>query len=178
MSWLNSIPIRYKILAVVVLAIAGLGISLSVNFIAANGNAERLQMVQEVYFPTLERIDANRVRLDAIKVALNSAVDAGDADMIGEADAAAEGMRAAFAEISALDPGVTERVGRLTALFEDYYRQHGAPHQPGRGSPGRGHRLSGQHGGESQRSGCRTFAGRHRPWRGRPHPASAFLGQG
>ncbi len=121
MGWLDSLSIRFKILLVVGLAIAGFAVNLSYNYSVTDGNARRLHNVRDIYFPTLERVDANRVRLDSIKVTLNSAVDSGESDMVNEADELAAAMRNAFTEIARLDSAVAGSAERLTILFDNYY---------------------------------------------------------
>ncbi len=121
MGWLNSLSIRFKILLVVGLAIAGFAVNLAYNYSVTGTNAGRLHSVRDIYFPTLERVDANRVRLDKIKVTLNSAVDSGESDMIDDADELAEAMRNTFAEIAQLDPAVAAGAERLVGLFDSYY---------------------------------------------------------
>ncbi|WJW74741.1 methyl-accepting chemotaxis protein [Thiohalobacter sp. IOR34] len=121
MGWLSSLSVRFKILLVVVLAIVGFTGNLVFNYSVTQGNAERLHNVRDVYFPTLERIDANRVRLDSIKVTLNSAVDSGELEMIADADELAKGMRDAFKEIARFDPGIAASTEQLASLFDEYY---------------------------------------------------------
>jgi len=121
MSWLSDLSIRYKILAIVLIAVTGLAANLIFNYAATNSNAKRLHNVQAVYFPTLERIDVNLVRLDRIKETLNGAASAGEVEMIEEADALAAAIRQGFAEITALDSEVSGGIARLQEQFDAYY---------------------------------------------------------
>ncbi len=121
MSWLSDLSIRYKILAIVFIAVAGLAANLIFNYAATSSNAKRLHNVQAVYFPTLERIDASLVRLDKIKETLNGAASAGEVEMIEDADALAAAMRQGFAEVAELDNEVGGGIVLLQKQFDDYY---------------------------------------------------------
>ncbi|HHJ14101.1 MAG TPA: methyl-accepting chemotaxis protein [Gammaproteobacteria bacterium] len=121
MNWFGSISIRYKILVVVALAVMGFAFNLAFSYSVTARNAERLAKVRDVYYPTLERIDANRVRLDKIKEGLNAAVSSAETDQVEETDAIAEKMRATFQEISDLDAEVAPGITKLSKLFDAYY---------------------------------------------------------
>ena len=122
MSWLYNIPIRYKIFLIVGIALIGLVATLTFNYSATHSNAERLQHVRDIYFPTLERIDASLVELDKIKETLNGAASAGEIDMLDDADQLAAALRQDFAEIIELDAEVRGGVEQLKDKFEVYYR--------------------------------------------------------
>jgi len=121
MNWFGSISIRYKILSVVVLAIAGFAINLVFNYTVTSNNTERLESVRDIYFPVLERVDANRVRLEKIKEDLNAAVSSGEIELVEGADLIAEGLRNAFEEIGELDQEVVGGIAKLSASFNAYY---------------------------------------------------------
>jgi len=118
-SSMNSV--RYKILLIAVIALIGFIINLSFNFFVTKENASRLQDVRDIYFPVLERIDANLVRLDKIKETLNTAASAGEIDMLKSADNFAGSIRSTFAEMKQLDPSISGGIDQLGGLFESYY---------------------------------------------------------
>lgn len=121
MSWLRNSSIRTKILLIAIVGIAGFMGTLAYNYTVTGQNKARLEGVRDVYFPMLERADANLVRLDKIKEGLNAAASAAELDMVGETDALAQAMHAAFKEIAALDPAARPDVERLGDLFKVYY---------------------------------------------------------
>ncbi len=121
MNGFGSISIRYKILSVVALAITGFSINLMFNYSVTGSNAERLENVKTVYFPTLERVDANRVRLDKIKETLNAAVSSGETDLVVDADLVAEELRNTFEEIGDIDAEVARGTAKLSTSFDAYY---------------------------------------------------------
>jgi len=121
MQWFRSISIRIKILFIALIAIFGFVGILSFNYLVANENTERLQHVKEIYFPTLEHIDANLVRLDKTKETLNSAVASAEIDLLDNTDEMATQTRAAFEEISRLNSGTVDSIENLSAMFNHYY---------------------------------------------------------
>ncbi len=123
MSWLSSLSIRFKILSIVVIAILGFSIILAFNFSVTSANKTSLQQIRDIYFPTLERIDASQVRLDKIKETLNAAASSAELDMLEESDAFAQAMEQGFAEVMRLDDETQGGVKRLQDQFQQYYQQ-------------------------------------------------------
>ncbi len=121
MMWFNSIPIRIKILLIVFISIIGFAGTLFFNYMVTKENAHRMQNVKEVYYPTLERVDSNLVRLDKIKETLNSAVVAAEIDLLDDSDELAQQTQAAFTEIAQLDSETAAGIKNINALFVKYY---------------------------------------------------------
>jgi len=121
MSWLRNLSVRYKILISVGVAILGFTAILAYNHTVTNSNATRLQNVRDVYFPMLERTDANLVRLDKIKETFTAAAASGEADLIQDAERIAGDMGASFSELAQLDPEAVADVDRLRTLFAEYF---------------------------------------------------------
>lgn len=121
MNRFNSISIRFKILIIVLIAMLGFSGLLFFNYLVTNENTSRLQKVKDIYFPTLERIDANLVRLDKIKETLNAAVTSAEIDMLEDTDELALETRTAFDEIAKLDAETTNETHNISALFDRYY---------------------------------------------------------
>jgi len=121
MMWFSSISIRIKILLIVLIAIIGFSGTLFYNYLVANENAARLESLKDIYFPTLERIDANLVRLDKIKETLNAAVASAEIDLVDDTDELANKTRIAFNEISVLDSEVAGGVSSALSMFDNYY---------------------------------------------------------
>tara|TARA_R110002074_G_scaffold209815_1_gene378808 strand:+ start:1518 stop:3137 length:1620 start_codon:yes stop_codon:yes gene_type:complete len=117
----NSISIRFKILIIVLIAMLGFSGLLFFDYLVTNENTSRLQKVKDIYFPTLERIDANLVRLDKIKETLNAAVTSAEIDMLEDTDELALKTRTAFDDIAKLDAETTNETHNLSALFDRYY---------------------------------------------------------
>jgi len=71
---------------------------------AVQGNAQ-LAAIKELYFPVLQRLDANIVRVDKLEETYIQVVIAGDRDMLEKAAALGKDTDRAFAEITTLYPG-------------------------------------------------------------------------
>jgi len=83
------------------------------------GSAQ-LAAIKDLYFPVLQRLDANIVRIDKMEELYIQVVVAGDRDMIAKAaDLSAQGDKA-FAEISGLYPGKEAPVEHLRADLKAY----------------------------------------------------------
>ena len=86
MGFLSNISIKVKIISLAAVAIIGLVISLVVNTTINSANSERIEKVREVYFPVVQKTDANLVKLNKIKELLNNAVSTGEADLLQSAN--------------------------------------------------------------------------------------------
>ncbi|MGD0961399.1 MAG: ATP-binding protein, partial [Methylomonas sp.] len=84
-------------------------------------NNQQLSAIKDIYFPILERIDANIVRLDHIEEHLMQSVMTGERS---EVDIAAEfNIQAdnAFTEMATLYPAREEDINRLRAEYKEYF---------------------------------------------------------
>jgi methyl-accepting chemotaxis protein len=86
MGLLSNISIKVKIMALASAAIIGFMISLAMNASINSQNSERIQKVRDVYFPVVQKADANLVKLRQIKELLNTAVSTGEVEFIQSAD--------------------------------------------------------------------------------------------
>ena len=83
------------------------------------GSAQ-LAAIKDLYFPVLQRLDANIVRIDKMEELYIQVVVAGDRDMITKAADLSSQGDGAFAEISKLYPGKEAQVAHLRADLKDY----------------------------------------------------------
>jgi methyl-accepting chemotaxis protein len=86
MGLLSNISIKVKIIALASAAIIGFMISLAMNTSISSQNNERIQKVRDVYFPVVQKADANLVKLRQIKELLSTAVSTGEVEFIQSAD--------------------------------------------------------------------------------------------
>lgn len=121
MHWILYLSIRWKILSIAIVGIAGFTIYLTDNFLVAQSNAVRMKNVRDVYFPVLEKTDANIVRLDRIKASLEAAASAGEPEMLVEADEIASTLNQVFNEIIEIDPASNEQIKQSRKSFAAYY---------------------------------------------------------
>jgi len=120
MRFLSNLSIRLKLLAVIIVGVAGMMITLAFNYTVTSSNQVGLEKVRDIYFPTLERVDANRVRLDGVKEALSNAVMMADEELLDQAAELSQEMVQVFDEIAAIDAGVSADISRLKTLSADY----------------------------------------------------------
>lgn len=122
MQWLINISIKYKIMLVSLLGIIGFVIYFAFNYFVTVENSARLERIKSVYFPALEKTDANIVNLDKIKEILNTAVGSAELDLVDEADAIAASTKNNFRQIAELSSELNAPARRLDKLFADYYK--------------------------------------------------------
>ncbi len=121
MNWFNSISIKIKILIIVLISIFGFSGILIFNYIVTTDNAVRQDNVIQIYFPTLERIDANIVRLNEIITVFDSAVAIDEIDLIDEAETLANQSHTAFKQIIDFNNETTKDINQLRQLFDTYF---------------------------------------------------------
>jgi len=88
---------------------------------AVQGNAQ-LVAIKDLYFPVLQRLDANIVRVDKLEETYIQVVIAGDRDMLEKASALGKDTDQAFAEIMTLYPGHDTRatIAKLRTTLKEY----------------------------------------------------------
>lgn len=122
MSLLSTASIRLKILLIPIVGILGFAAVLAYNFSVSSASNSRLNEVKEVYYPILEKASASVVALDRITETFNSAVTAGEQDMIGGAEEYAGTVRRNLNEIEALEPRRKDKVAAIKTEFEQYFQ--------------------------------------------------------
>ncbi|HEB93418.1 MAG TPA: methyl-accepting chemotaxis protein [Gammaproteobacteria bacterium] len=121
MQWITDLSIRHKLFLIAAVSCIGFIIFLLLNYSVTEENSKRLHGVKDIYFPLLERTDANLVRLDKIKETLTSAVSSGEEELLEATDGLARDMKQVFQEMTELDSGLADDVSELNQLFEHYY---------------------------------------------------------
>lgn len=121
MNWFNRISIKFKLMLIPLVGVLGFAANLAYNFSVNNETRHKLESVRDLYYPILEHSNNAMVILDRTGEILNSAVSAGEKDMIRGADENAERMRTLFREIRALEPERKDKVDQLASRFQDYY---------------------------------------------------------
>lgn len=121
MNWFNRISIKFKLLLIPLVGVLGFATNLAYNFSVNTETRHKLESVRDTYYPILERANNVMVTLDRTTEILNSAVSAGELDMMKGADENSEKMRSLFREIKTLEPNRKREVEDLAASFENYY---------------------------------------------------------
>lgn len=86
MNLLNSLSIKAKIFVLAGVAILGFIFNLMVSANINSANSDRLQMIQETFFPVVQDSKANLVRLEQIKELFSTAVSTGEMDFVANAE--------------------------------------------------------------------------------------------
>lgn len=120
MIFFSNLSIRFKVFTIVVGGIIGLAVPLAFNFSVTSDNNMMLKEVRDIYFPTLERLDANLVRLNKITEIYSAAVIAGEEDVLEEIGDYAKALVQALHEVIALDRKEQALVDRLLGEFTAY----------------------------------------------------------
>ncbi len=122
MGFLSSISIKTKILSLAGAAIIGFAVNLAVNTSINSANGERMQKVRDVYFPVVQKADANLVKLNQIGGLLNTAVATGEKDFIHSAEALKVDIVSNFDEIIKLWTNHSADTRQSLKQFNDYYK--------------------------------------------------------
>jgi len=120
MEWVSNLSIKYKVLLIGLISSIGFALYLALNFFVNIDNARRLDGIRDVYYPVLERADANINRLDKVKQDLTMAVTSGEESLVDEAMTYASAINQAFDEMGKLDVSQQSEVTQLKALFASY----------------------------------------------------------
>jgi len=121
MNWFNRISIKYKLLLIPLVGVLGFGTNLVFNYTVNTETSHSLESVRDQYYPILEKANGLIVLLERTTETLNSAVSAGEIDMIAAADESAEKMRSLIADIYELEPTRKAEVEDLKGQFNKYY---------------------------------------------------------
>ncbi len=121
MSLLSSASIRLKILIIPLVGILGFAGVIAYNFSVSSASNSRLNEVKEVYYPILEKAGASVVALDRITEILNSAVSAGEKELIDGAEEYAQTVRDHLKDIKSLEPRRKDKVAQIESGFERYF---------------------------------------------------------
>ncbi len=116
----TDISIRYKILLITTVAILSFSGYVSYNYMNLKQNNQHLDNIRDVYFPILEKTNANLVRMDKIQNALLTAIEVDDEDEIEVAKELVAEFNGVLSEINQLDDENTENVELLRSEMDNY----------------------------------------------------------
>ncbi|ASP39779.1 chemotaxis protein [Bacterioplanes sanyensis] len=122
MQFLGAVSIKVKILSLAAVAIVGFITNLLINSSVNQENSERLQTIQERYFPVVQESKANLVRLARIEELLSTAVSTGEMDFVRSADALQKEVLNSFDSLDSLWPGAANDSRSARQAFSEYFR--------------------------------------------------------
>lgn len=121
MGFLSNFSIKTKIISLAAAAIIGFVVSLVINTDINSANSERIQKVRDVYFPVVQKSDANLVKLGQIKELLNNAVSTGEEEFIQNADTLKKEILENIETIIGLWTEKADQSIKTRAQFKAYY---------------------------------------------------------
>ncbi|MFT5260766.1 MAG: methyl-accepting chemotaxis protein [Gammaproteobacteria bacterium] len=103
MKFILRLSIRYKIMAIALIGILGLSVYLFFSIQAQQATEIKLNRIEHIIFPTIERVDRSGGLLFKLRNQLGTALSEEDLDLVGEAEESARKLDAALSEIIKLN---------------------------------------------------------------------------
>lgn len=114
--------IKYKIILAPLFSIIGMIIYVGYSYFVGISQSERLTLITENAFPVLERSDRIIMNIGSLPDKLNSAVEAGDQDMLISAKKSSDIIIKDLNQINQIDSNsASEIVGQFNAYFDIAY---------------------------------------------------------
>ncbi|RMD77982.1 MAG: methyl-accepting chemotaxis protein [Gammaproteobacteria bacterium] len=111
---------KFKILALGLISVLGFGAYVAINAAANTANRARLEQVQAVYLPALQRAQADVALLDKVKQAYTMAASTAEASLLEEAAKEVKALRENLQTLRGLLPGAAGELERLEGLVQGY----------------------------------------------------------
>jgi methyl-accepting chemotaxis protein len=121
MGLLSNISIKAKIIALAGAAIIGFIVSLVLTASINSENSERIQKVRDVYFPVVQKSDANLVKLHQIEELLNTAVSTGEEEFVQNANLLKKEILTNIEAIIVLWLEQSRESEKIREQFKQYY---------------------------------------------------------
>lgn len=122
MKWLSRVSIKYKILLIPAVGITGFALYLLFTVNSGFKNVDRLNLIQDVYFPVLELAQANIVTLDRMNETMGTAASTGEIDMLNNAKRMGKNIEENFAQTRHLLPDKRDQIDEMEELLEIYLK--------------------------------------------------------
>lgn len=122
MKFLLRLSIKYKIMAIALIGILGLSLYLFFSIKAQHATEIKLNHVEQIIFPTIERVDRSGSLLFKLRNQLGTALSEEDLDLVNEAEASSKKLDALLIEIINLN----ERT-QSSLQLQKSYRQYQEP---------------------------------------------------
>lgn len=122
MQLINNLSIKYKILIIPFVAIAGFLLYLGINYNVSTKNNARLKSISEVYFPALEKANSNIGMLTRMDELFNAAISTGEMDMVQAAKETRNKMSQQLAQLDRLVPDRADEIDNTRQSLEQYFK--------------------------------------------------------
>lgn len=121
MNFMLRLSIRYKIMAIALVGIAGFAGYLLYSLKAQSETRAELDNIEHVIFPIIERIDRSGLLLFKLRNKLATALSENDIEFISEAETSADELTAVLQEMASLDNGQrSSQISQLQRAFNNY----------------------------------------------------------
>ncbi|HFD31181.1 MAG TPA: methyl-accepting chemotaxis protein [Gammaproteobacteria bacterium] len=120
-SVFRNMSIKWKILSIAVISSIGFIFYLALNLSTSLENEQRLESIENIYFPVLEKADHNLVQLGRMSEVFKTAVSSGEEDMLDTAEKIYQDMQKTTDELKALQPGSTDFFTDLKNNLHNYF---------------------------------------------------------
>jgi len=116
-----SLSLKYKILLVAIIGGVGFCVYLSFNLIYQQRLDSRLQEIEYISFPALDLTNRSYLTLFKVRNTLASSISNADVDMVSDAEALRDELRASLDALAKLDERFVVDVGSLRSNFDAYW---------------------------------------------------------
>ena len=120
-SVFRNMSIKWKILSIAIISTMGFIFYLALNLSTSLENEKRLESIENIYFPVLEKADHNLVQLGRMSEVFKTAVSSGEEDMLDTAEKIYQDMQKTTDELKALQPGSTDFFANLKNNLQHYF---------------------------------------------------------
>ena len=120
MAFFSKMSLKYKILSIALIGALGFVSYLSYNYMAAMKNEARLTKIQDVNFPTLDKIGSSWLELFAARTAMQTAISESELELIEEAKVHQKNLLKLLKDIEQLEPTYQVDIKTLTTSINTY----------------------------------------------------------
>lgn len=120
MAFFSKMSLKYKILSIALMGVIGFASYLSYNYMAAVKNEARLTKIQDVNFPTLDKIGSSWLELFAARTAMQTAISESELELVQEAKTHQKNLLKLLSEIEQVEPSYMGDVKTLKASINTY----------------------------------------------------------
>ena len=122
MKFILRLSIKYKIMAIALIGILGLSVYLFFSIKAQQATEAKLDRIENIIFPTIERVDRSGSLLFKLRNQLGTALSEEDIDLVSEAEVSAKKLDALLIEIINLN-----ELNQSALQLQRAYRQYQKP---------------------------------------------------
>ena len=122
MKFILRLSIKYKIMAIALIGILGLSVYLFFSIKAQQATEVKLDRIENIIFPTIERVDRSGSLLFKLRNQLGTALSEEDIDLVSEAEESAKKLDALLIEIIDLN-----ELNQSALQLQRAYRQYQKP---------------------------------------------------